>query len=214
MGKIFPKRDNHIRKAWGDLPQQPQSPEEVTHPMKKMFITGGLAVVLALPILAAGLEPATAQDQPSYLQPPNTHYQTALADLKGGNTDKAALEVKIAIQENPLDAASHFLLGGLLERNGERDQAIVAYQRAVALDPTNPDALYNLGTMLLRRGEVVPASLPLEHHLRYSGDHPPDAPRSGLLGRAEPKGPRGVHRKAPRLHPGEARHRGGYAAFP
>jgi len=114
--------------------------------------------VLALLILAAGLEPATALDQPSKPQPPNTHYQTALADLRGGDTDKAALEVKLALQENPLDAASHFLLGCLLERKGERDQAIVAYQRAVALDPTNPDALYNLGTMLLWRGEVVPAS--------------------------------------------------------
>jgi len=141
--------------------------------MKKSFITGGLAVVLALLILAAGLEPATALDQPPKLQPPNTHYQAALADLRGGNTDKAALEAKLAIQENPLDAPSHFLLGGLLEREGERDQAIVAYQRAVALDPTNPDALYNLGTMLLWRGEVVPASLPLESAVSIRPDHVP-----------------------------------------
>jgi Flp pilus assembly protein TadD len=66
-----------------------------------------------------------------------------------GNTDKANIEVKLALQDNPLDAASHFLLGCLLERKGEHDQAIVAFQRTVALDPTNPDALYNLGTMLL-----------------------------------------------------------------
>jgi tetratricopeptide (TPR) repeat protein len=141
--------------------------------MKKMFITGGLAVALALLILAAALEPVSALDQPSKLQPPNTHYQAALADLRGGNTDKAALEVKLAIQENPLDAPSHFLLGNLLEREGERDQAIVAYQQAVALDPTNPDALYNLGTMLLWRGEVVPASLPLESAVSIRPDHVP-----------------------------------------
>jgi Flp pilus assembly protein TadD len=141
--------------------------------MKKMFITGGLAVVLALLILAAGLEPATARDQPPKLQPPNTHYQTALADLKEGNTDKATLEVKLAIQDNPLDAASHFLLGCLLERKGERDQSIVAYQRAVAIDPTDPDALYNLGTMLLWRGEVIPASLPLESAVSIRPDHVP-----------------------------------------
>jgi Tfp pilus assembly protein PilF len=81
--------------------------------------------------------------------------------------------VKLAIQENPLDAPSHFLLGNLLEREGERDQAIVAYQQAVALDPTNPDALYNLGTMLLWRGEVVPASLPLESAVSIRPDHVP-----------------------------------------
>jgi len=141
--------------------------------MKKMFITGGSAVVLALLILAAGLESATAQVQPPKLQPPNTHYQTALADLRGGDTDKATLEVKLALQENPLDAASHFLFGCLLERKGERDQAIVAYQRAVAIDSTNPDALYNLGTMLLWRGEVVPASFPLESAVSIRPDHVP-----------------------------------------
>ena len=141
--------------------------------MRKMFITGGLAVALALLILAAGLEPATAQDQLPKLQLPNTHYQIALADLKGGNTDKATLEVKLALQENPLDAASHFLFGSLLERKGEHDQAIVAYQRAVAIDSTNPDALYNLGTMLLWRGEVVPASLPLESAVAIRPDHVP-----------------------------------------
>jgi len=141
--------------------------------MRKLFITGGLAVVLALLILAAGLVPATAQDQPPKLQPQNTHYQAALADLKGGNTDKATLEVKLALQENPLDAPSHFLLGSLLERKGEHDQAIVAYQRAVAIDSTNPDALYNLGTILLWRGEVVPASLPLESAVSIRPDHIP-----------------------------------------
>jgi len=139
--------------------------------MKKLMITGGLAVALALLVLATGLEPATAQDQLPKLQLPNTHYQTALADLKGGNTEKATLEVKLAIQENPLDAASHFLFGCLLERNGEHDQAIVAYQRAVEIDPTNPDALYNLGTMLLWRGEAVPASLPLESAVSIRPDH-------------------------------------------
>ena len=141
--------------------------------MKKMLITGGSAVVLALLILAAGLEPATAQVQPPKLQPPNTHYQTALADLRGGDSDKATLEVKLALQENPLDAASHFLLGCLLERKGEHDQAIVAYQRAVAIDPTHPDALYNLGTMLLWRGEAVPASFPLESAVTIRPDHVP-----------------------------------------
>ena len=131
-----------------------------------------LAVLAGL-VLAAGLEPATAQDQPPKLQPPNTHYQTALADLRGGNTDKANLEVKLALQDNPLDAASHFLFGGLLERKGEHDQAIVAYQRAVEIDSTNPDALYNLGTMLLWRGEAVPASLPLESAVSIRPDHVP-----------------------------------------
>jgi len=121
----------------------------------------------------AVLEPAAAQVQPPKPQPPKAHYQAARAALMRGNTDKANLEVKLALQDNPLDAASHFLLGCLLERKGEHDQAIVAFQRVVALDPTNPDALYNLGTMLLWRGEVVPASRLLENAVLIRPDHVP-----------------------------------------
>jgi Flp pilus assembly protein TadD len=80
------------------------------------------------------------------------------------NLGKANLEVKLALQDNPLDAASHFLLGCLLEQKGEHDQAIVGFQRASTLDPTKPEALYNLGTMLLLRGEAaVPAARLLEN---------------------------------------------------
>jgi Tfp pilus assembly protein PilF len=120
-----------------------------------------------------GLEPAAAQVRPPKPQPQEKHYRAARAALMGGNTDKANLEVKLALQDNPLDAASHFLLGCLLERKGEHDQAIVAFQRAVELDPTNPDALYNLGTMLLWRGEVVPASRLLENAVLIRPDHVP-----------------------------------------
>ena len=43
----------------------------------------------------------------------------------------------------------------------------------MTLDATNPDALYNLGTMLLRRGEAVPASRLLENAVLIRPDHVP-----------------------------------------
>ena len=122
---------------------------------------------------SCGIEPCATKVTPPKAQPPKTHYQAALAELKAGNMDKATLKVKLALQENPLDASSHFLLGCLLEQKGEHDQAIVAFQRSVALDPTNPDALYNLGTMLLWRGELVPASRMLENAVLIRPDHVP-----------------------------------------
>ena len=132
-------------------------------------IRGWYVGIISALLFAAGALAA----EPSKLQPPNTHYQTALADLREGNTDKANLEVKLALQENPLDAQSHYLLGCLLERQGDHDQATVAFQRAVAIDPTNPDALYNLGTMLLWRGEAVPASRLLESAVTIRPAHVP-----------------------------------------
>jgi len=121
----------------------------------------------------AGPEPAAAQVQPPKPQPPGMHYQTARAALMEDNMEKANLEVKLALQNNPLDAASHFLFGCLLARKGENDQAIVGFQRTLALDPTNLEALYNLGTMLLWRGEVVPASHLLENAVLIRPDHVP-----------------------------------------
>jgi len=121
----------------------------------------------------AGPEPAAAQVQPPKPQPPGMHYQAAQAALMGGNMEKANLEVKLALQDNPLDAASHFLLGCLLAREGKNDQAIVGFQRVLALDPTNPEALYNLGTMLQWRGEAVPASHLLENAVLIRPDHVP-----------------------------------------
>jgi tetratricopeptide (TPR) repeat protein len=118
-------------------------------------------------------EPAAAKVQPSQPQPPGVHYQAARAALMGGNMEKANLEAKLALQDNPLDAASHFLLGCLLVRKGENDQAIVGFQRALAVDPTNHEALYNLGTMLLWRGEAVPASHLLENAVLIRPDHVP-----------------------------------------
>jgi len=141
----------------------------------KLFLKVALlAVMLPLAaLLAVGPEPAAAQVQSPKSQPLEGHYQAARAALTRGDTDKAKLEVKLALQDNPLDAASHFLLASLLERQGDHDQAIVGLQRALTLHPTNFVALYNLGTMLLRRGEAVTASLLLENAVLIRSDHVP-----------------------------------------
>src|SRR3990172_9416746 len=121
----------------------------------------------------AGLQPAAPQVQPPRPQLPEKHYEAARAALMGGNRAKALREVKLALQDNPLDAASHFLLGCLLARKGEHDQAVVGFQRASALDPADPAALHNLGTMLLWRRETVPASQLLENAVLIRPHHVP-----------------------------------------
>jgi tetratricopeptide (TPR) repeat protein len=117
---------------------------------------------------SAGREPSAAG-----VEPPERHYHAARAAILEDDVDKASLEVKLALQENPLDAESHFLHGCLLERKGENDQAIVGFQRALALDPANPAALYNLGTMLLQRGEAFPACRLLENAVLARPGHVP-----------------------------------------
>jgi len=121
-----------------------------------------VALLLGCAMLASALE-----------QPPEKHYRAARAALAKGNLAKAEREVKLALQDNPLDAKSHFLLGCLLAAKGEHDQAIVGFQRALALAPANAEALYNLATLLLRRGEPVEASGLLENAVLIRPEHVP-----------------------------------------
>jgi Flp pilus assembly protein TadD len=78
----------------------------------------------AMAVLAACLWPVAAGAQSP---PPTQHYQAARAAFLEGNVDKADLEVRLALQDDPNDADSHFLLGCLLERRGENDQATVGF---------------------------------------------------------------------------------------
>ena len=139
----------------------------------RSHLSKGIGYFAAIALLALGSAPASAQVQPSKPQPPEKHYQAARDALTRGDTDNAKLEAKLAIQDNPLDAAAHFLLASLLALQGENDQAIVGFQRALTLDPTNAEALYNLGTMLLWRGEALLASRLLENAVSIRPGHVP-----------------------------------------
>ena len=137
----------------------------------RAHLSNVIALFAAVALLAIGFAPLSAQVQPSKPQPPEKHYQAARDALTKGDAVTATIEVKLALQENPLNAAAHFLLASLLALQGENDQAIVGFQRVLTLDPANPEALYNLGTMLLWRGEPLAASRLLENAVSIRPDH-------------------------------------------
>lgn len=110
-----------------------------------------LAVLLLLGACAS-TAPAVTQARPS----------RAREAISRGDVATADLELKLAIQADPLDAESHHMLACLLAQRGESEQALVGFQRAAALDPTDSEAAYNVGTLLLRRGEPVAAARWLE----------------------------------------------------
>jgi len=86
----------------------------------------------------------------------------ASAALARGDIDSADSELKLALQADPLDARSHHLLGCVLAQKGEREQALIGFQRAMTIDPADAGAAYNAGTLLLMRGDAVPAAELLE----------------------------------------------------
>lgn len=137
-----------------------------------------IAIWTAVAVLATGSGSALAQMKPAKTTPaqapaPANHYQAARAALASGDPQTAKLEVKLALQSNPLDPAAHFLLASILAQEGFTDQGIVGFQRALTLDPTNPETLYNLGTLLLLRGEAVGASNLLENAVSIRPNHIP-----------------------------------------
>jgi len=119
--------------------------------------------------LAACLPAGRADD----VQPLEKHYQAARAALARGNTDKAKRELKLSLQNDPLHAPSHCLLASVLGREGDLDQAVVGFQQAIALEPNNVVARYNLGTALLWRREPVAAARLLEDAIVIRPDHVP-----------------------------------------
>ncbi len=106
-------------------------------------------------------------------QSPPLHSQVAETALAEGDAETAKRELRLSLQDNPLDARSHLLLASLLGQEGDLDQAIVGFQRTSAIEPNNPVALYNLGTALLLRGEPVLAARRFEDAIAIRPDHVP-----------------------------------------
>lgn len=78
--------------------------------------------------------------------------------LLNGNYD-AAVEWACRALTNEMKAAYLATLGTALQGKGLQEQALEAFQRAVALDPVDPTIWENYGNALNRAGHVNPASL-------------------------------------------------------
>ncbi len=113
---------------------------------------------VVLPVLVTFLAACSSYGTPE----PESRTSRARASLVRGDDDRADVELKLAIQADPLDAEAHRLLACLLAKRGEREQSFVGFQRAMAIDPADASSAYNAGTLLLMRGEAVPAASLLE----------------------------------------------------
>jgi Flp pilus assembly protein TadD len=106
-----------------------------------------VALLLAAPISTLAAGPVAGD-----------YERTARAALARGDAQDAGLALKLAIQEDPLDSKSNFLLACLLAQRGEHDQAMIGFRRALGRDPSHPAALHNLATLLLERRLALEAA--------------------------------------------------------
>jgi tetratricopeptide (TPR) repeat protein len=83
------------------------------------------------------------------------------------------------LQKNPGCWMAHYNLGIVLGEQGEADQAIDHYRRAVALRPDYAEAHYNLGRLLVEQGQLDDA---IAHYERAAAINPGDAEAQNNLG--------------------------------
>ena len=83
------------------------------------------------------------------------------------------------LQKNPGCWMAHYNLGIVLSEQGEADQAVDHYRRAVALRPDYAEAHYNLGRLLVEQGQLDDA---IVHYERATAINPADAEAQNNLG--------------------------------
>jgi len=144
-------------------------PAESPGLLNRLMKLGSLDNVLLLGLawaLGPMAVPAESQSQPN-------NYQTACDALAKGDTARAKRELRLSLQDDALNAQSHFLLASVLGWEGDLDEAAAGYQQTVKLEPNNAVARYNLGTIMLLRGESVEAGRLLEESLMLNPDYVP-----------------------------------------
>ncbi len=83
------------------------------------------------------------------------------------------------LQKNPGCWMAHYNLGIVLSEQGETDQAIDHYRRAVGLRPDYAEAHYNLGRLLVEQSQFDDA---IAHYERAAAINPADAETQNNLG--------------------------------
>ncbi len=86
--------------------------------------------------------------------------------LDAGRLPDAKRAFEQAIASNAESSQGHAGLAMVAIRQGDRTTAIARWERAVALQPANFDALYDLGVQLAQDGQLAAAKKYMEQFVR------------------------------------------------
>ena len=115
----------------------------------------------------------------AYAMLSSSHLAAWVHPLDEDHLSPAALErahrfARKAIQLDPNLPIAHAYLGQVLTFEGQHEQSIAEYERAMALNPNFAD--WRFGTALVRAGEPARATQVIETHMRYDPFYSPWAP--------------------------------------
>src|SRR5262249_15627256 len=95
----------------------------------------------------------------------------AMAALQRNDLKEAEREARAALTAAPRSAVSHNVLGGVLDRSGDPDPALVEFNLAIEIDPGYLAAHNNLGRVLAQNGKVAQAVVEFENVLKIEPKH-------------------------------------------
>ncbi|MDJ0523340.1 MAG: tetratricopeptide repeat protein [Planctomycetota bacterium] len=106
--------------------------------------------LVLLPLLLALLAAPVAEAAPGNMPP---RARAAYQALQRGDLETAQKESAEAVRQSEKSSPAWMVRGFVLSRSGDKPGAEAAYRQAIVLDPSNPVARNNLGTVLLDQGK-------------------------------------------------------------
>jgi len=117
-------------------------------------MTAGLVLGVASAVLAAG-SPSPSRPPAPRVQP--TDYELGVKAVQAGDYGRALTLLQKVVQGDPRHADAWNYIGFSHKQLKQVDQALAAYQRALAINPSHLGALEYLGETYLHRGDLAKA---------------------------------------------------------
>lgn len=143
----------------------------MNHPFRVRSISAGVRLILLLSVslLIAGctqmpldrggneVGPITESDEPETRKRARIRLELASSYFEQGQTNVALDEIKQSIAADPTYAKAYVLRGLVFMQMNENRLAEESFQRAIQLNPRDPDALHNYGWFVCQQGKHAQA---------------------------------------------------------
>ena len=145
------------------------------------------------------LQRALAKDP----QNPSLYYQLGGRLEKNDRYDEASQLYRTALSKGIDSGRLHSRLADLLLRRGQKDAAIVEYEKAAQINPADLDSQNNLATAYLEKGRLADAERVFKWIIANDADYPAAQNGMGLVSiqKQDPDAARGYFERAARLDP-------------
>ena len=92
-----------------------------------------------------------------------------LGEREKRKISKDELDVSLVVLSRPLSFEAHKALGKIYLQQNQKDKALVEFENAIALGPSDPESYYEAGIILLAQKNITKAGVYFEKYLYLRG---------------------------------------------